>query len=92
MKEALEMVRRMAIEGKSFTVIVADLCETESFAATPFNLMRVLYEALGADFHQARGMMEMYDASLSPLASAPEIDQAGEPLLSAYRERGTASR
>ncbi|MFF8284085.1 hypothetical protein ACF06W_15330 [Streptomyces albus] len=92
MEEVLKMIRRLAIEGEPFTAIVGKMRELESFSATPFNLMRVLYEGLGADFHQARGMMEMYDASLSPIASPDEIDQAGENLLSAYRENGTASR
>ncbi|GHJ23451.1 hypothetical protein G3260_003955 [Streptomyces albus] len=92
MEEALETIRRIAVDGGKFTSIVAYLREEKPVPATPFNLIRVLWEGLGADLHQARGMMEMYDASLSPIVSSDEIDQAGEKLLSAYRENGTASR
>ncbi|WP_322750859.1 MULTISPECIES: hypothetical protein [unclassified Frankia] len=79
-------IRRMVSTGRTFMDILEALRRDDSFVLTPFNLMRVLNEALGIPMIEVRQMLEMFDPALHPVASVFEINDRGESLFAQFRE------
>ncbi|MDT0347763.1 hypothetical protein [Streptomyces litchfieldiae] len=84
MDTAIDEVRRLACEGKTFSEVIAALRELDSFTLTAFNLLHVLRESLGVPLHDTLDMLRFYDQDFRPTAPTEEIDQAGDRHLAGH--------
>ncbi|WP_133306054.1 hypothetical protein [Microbispora triticiradicis] len=80
-------VRQRIHEGCRFVDLLSFLALDESFKLTPFNLMRVLSEAIGLSMIESREMVSMFDEKFYPLVPDADIEHQWRAILDGRRGR-----
>jgi hypothetical protein len=80
-------LQRMVGAGATLSEIVEYLRRAETFVLTPFNFMRLCYEAFGMPLDESRRLLELFDADMRPIPPPATVDQVGDSVLASYRER-----
>lgn len=85
MEQVADAVRDMVSSGCTLSQVVQYLREEVQFELTPFNLLRVFHEALGASLTDVRPLITPFDADMKPLLAVSETDRIGEGVFASYR-------
>jgi hypothetical protein len=85
MDEAIRVFGEMVRSGCRFSEVAEALRSIDAFKLTPFNLLRVAYEALGVPVTESRALLKAFGENMVPIEPAAEVDRIGDVVLGPYR-------